>query len=101
LDLNLRKKLVRCCIWSIDLCGAETWTLESKSEIRGKFSNVVEKNDRSREKIRSNTKSQGGEEEPTDKKIRQIDWIRQILRRNCSVHREGKDRSDGKTSKEM
>jgi hypothetical protein len=24
LDLNLRKKLVKCCIWSIDLCGAGT-----------------------------------------------------------------------------
>jgi hypothetical protein len=28
LDLNLRKKLVKCYIWSIALCGAETWTLE-------------------------------------------------------------------------
>ena len=27
LDLNLRKKLVKCCIWSITLCGAETLTL--------------------------------------------------------------------------
>ena len=27
LDLNLRNKLVRCCIWSIALFGAETWTL--------------------------------------------------------------------------
>jgi hypothetical protein len=27
LDLNLRKKLVKCYIWSIALCGAETWTL--------------------------------------------------------------------------
>jgi hypothetical protein len=26
LDLNLRKKLVKCCIWSIALYGAETWT---------------------------------------------------------------------------
>jgi hypothetical protein len=25
-DLNLRKKLVKCYIWSIALCGAETWT---------------------------------------------------------------------------
>ena len=25
--LNLRKKLVKCCIWSIALYGAETWTL--------------------------------------------------------------------------
>jgi hypothetical protein len=27
LDLHLRKKLVKCYIWSIALCGAETWTL--------------------------------------------------------------------------
>jgi hypothetical protein len=27
LDLNLRKKPVKCYIWSIALCGAETWTL--------------------------------------------------------------------------
>jgi hypothetical protein len=25
LDLNLRKKLVKCYIWSIALSGAETW----------------------------------------------------------------------------
>ena len=27
LDLNLRKKLLKCYIWSIALCGAETLTL--------------------------------------------------------------------------
>jgi hypothetical protein len=27
LDLELRKKLVKCYIWSRVLCGAETWTL--------------------------------------------------------------------------
>jgi hypothetical protein len=27
LDLNLRKKLVKCYIWNTALCGAETWTL--------------------------------------------------------------------------
>ena len=27
LDLKLRKKLVKCYIWSIALYGAETWTL--------------------------------------------------------------------------
>jgi hypothetical protein len=27
LDLNLRKKLVKCYIWSTALYGAETWTL--------------------------------------------------------------------------
>jgi hypothetical protein len=32
LDLELRKKLVKCYIWSIALCGAET-----RSEVSGKF----------------------------------------------------------------
>jgi hypothetical protein len=27
LDINLRKKLVKCYIWNIALYGAETWTL--------------------------------------------------------------------------
>jgi hypothetical protein len=27
LDLKLRKKLVKCYIWSIALYGAETWTI--------------------------------------------------------------------------
>ena len=27
LDLNFRKRLVRCYVWSIALYGAETWTL--------------------------------------------------------------------------
>ena len=27
LDLKLRKKLVKCCTWSMALYGAETWTL--------------------------------------------------------------------------
>jgi hypothetical protein len=27
IDLKLRKKLVKCCIWSIALYGTETWTL--------------------------------------------------------------------------
>jgi hypothetical protein len=29
LDLELRKKLVKCYIWSITLYGAETWTLRA------------------------------------------------------------------------
>jgi hypothetical protein len=29
LDLELRKNLVRCYIWSIALYGAETWTLRA------------------------------------------------------------------------
>jgi hypothetical protein len=29
LELEVRKKLVKCYIWSIALYGAETWTLRS------------------------------------------------------------------------
>jgi hypothetical protein len=33
LDLNLRKKLVKCYIWSISLYGAETWTLRKVDQM--------------------------------------------------------------------
>jgi hypothetical protein len=36
LDLHLRKKLVKCFIWSIALFGAESWTFR-KLDIPGKF----------------------------------------------------------------
>jgi hypothetical protein len=29
MDLKLRKKLVKCYVWSIALCDAETWTLRA------------------------------------------------------------------------
>jgi len=29
LDLELRKKLVKCYVWSVPLYGAETWTLRA------------------------------------------------------------------------
>jgi hypothetical protein len=28
-DLNLKKKLVKCYIWSMDLYGVETWTFRA------------------------------------------------------------------------
>ena len=32
LDLNLRKKLVKCYIWSMAFYGAETWTLRTADQ---------------------------------------------------------------------
>jgi len=32
LDLNLRKELVKCYIWSVLLYGAETWTLRAADQ---------------------------------------------------------------------
>jgi len=38
LGLYLRNRLMKCYIWSIDLCGAENMgTWECRSEIPGKF----------------------------------------------------------------
>jgi hypothetical protein len=31
-DLNLRKKLVKCYIWSMAFYGAETWTLRAADQ---------------------------------------------------------------------
>jgi hypothetical protein len=40
LDLNLKKRVVKCYIWSIALYGAETWThckVDKKTGIPGRF----------------------------------------------------------------
>ena len=34
LDLNLRKKLLKCYVWSMALYGAETWTLRATDQKR-------------------------------------------------------------------
>ena len=34
LDLNLRKKLVKCYVWSMALYGAEAWTLQTTDQKR-------------------------------------------------------------------
>ena len=34
LDINLRKKLVKCYVWSMALYGAETWTLRATDQKR-------------------------------------------------------------------
>ena len=68
LDLNLRKKLVKCYIWSTAFCGVETWTLRKVDlEYWKSFENVVQEKDgdeldRSCEKCGNITWSQGGEE---------------------------------------
>ena len=50
LDLDLRKKLVKCYIWSMALCGAETWTVwKVDQECLESFGNVLlEKNGEAR-----------------------------------------------------
>ena len=67
LDLNLRKKPVKCYIWSIALYGAEIWTLWKVGQ---KCMNSFEmwclrRSVRLYAKQRSITETHGGQEYPT------------------------------------
>jgi hypothetical protein len=107
LDLNLRKKLVKCYIWSFVWC----WNLdtsESRSDIPGKFWNVVLKKngedqlDRSCEKWRVLHSVKEERNILHTIKRRKANWIGHILCRNCSETRDWRkvrrnDRNDRKT----
>jgi hypothetical protein len=99
LDLNLRKKLAKCCIWSIALCGAEKWTLrkvdqkylESFGMWCWRRMEKISWTDRVRnEEVLHRVK----EDRNTLRTIkrRKTNWIGHILRRNCLLKRmiEGK-----------
>jgi len=90
LDLELRKKLVKCYIWSIALYGAETWTLRAVDQKH------LESFEmwcwRRMEKIRWTDHVRNEEVLPKVKGQRNIlhevskrkaNWIGHILRRNC------------------
>jgi hypothetical protein len=90
LDLNLSKKLVKCYIWSVALCGAQTWTL---GKVDQKY---LESFDmwcwRRMEKISWTDRVRNEEVLHRVKEVRNIvhtikrrkaNWIGHILRRNC------------------
>jgi hypothetical protein len=99
LDLNLRKKLVKCYIWSIALYGAETWTLQAVDQ---KYLESFEMWCwRRMEKISWTNHVRNEEELLRVNEQRNIlheirkwkaNWIGHILRRNCLLQRviEGK-----------
>jgi hypothetical protein len=97
--VNIRKKLVKCYIWSVALCGAETWTL---GEVDQKY---LESFDmwcwRSMEKMSWTDRVRNEEVLHRVKEERNIvhtikrrkaTWIGHILRRNCLLKQvvEGK-----------
>ena len=99
-NLNSRKKLVKCYIWSITLCGAETWTLRKVDE------KYVENFEmwcwRRMEKISWTDHVRNEEVLPRVKEQRNIlhtvkrqkaNWIGHIVCRNCLV----KHTIEGKT----
>jgi len=99
LDLELRKKLVKCYIWSVAICGAETWTLravdqkqlESVETWCWRRMEKISWTDRVRnEEVLIRVKEQGNILHEISK--RKANWIGHILRRNCLLQRviEGK-----------
>jgi hypothetical protein len=99
LNLKLRKKLVKCCIWSIALYGAETWTLRAVDQKRLESSEMwcwrkMEKirwTDHVRnEEVLLRVKEQRNILHEMSK--RKAKWIGHILCRNCLLQQviEGK-----------
>jgi hypothetical protein len=90
LDLNLMKKLVKCYIWSVALCGAETWTLgkvdqtylESFDMWCWRRMEKISWTDRVRnEEVLHRVKEESNIVHTI--KRRKANWIGHILRRNC------------------
>ena len=99
LDLNLRKKLIKCYIWSLALYGAETWTLraadqkylESVEMLRWRRMEKISWTDHVRnEEVLLTVNEQRNIAHEIIK--RKANWIGHILRRNCLLKRiiEGK-----------
>jgi hypothetical protein len=92
LDLNLRKKLGTCYIWSIALYGAETWTLrkvdqkylESFEGCCWRRMGKISWTDRMRdEQVLQRVKEERNILRTI--KIRKVNWIGHIWRRNCLI----------------
>jgi hypothetical protein len=89
LDLHLRKKLVKCYIWSIALYGAETWTLrkldhkhlESFEMWCWRRMEKISWTDRVRNEVLHRVKEERNILHTI--KRRKGNWIGHILHRNC------------------
>jgi len=99
LELELRKKLVKCYIWSIALYGAETWKLcavdkkhlESFEKLCWRRMEKISWTDHVRnEEVLLTVKEQ--RDILHEMRKRKANWIGHILRRNCLLQRftEGK-----------
>jgi hypothetical protein len=104
LDLSLRKKLVKCYIWSIALYGAEMWTLQKVDQkylesfemwcwrrMEISWTNRVRK-----EEVLHRVKEERNILHTI--KRRKANWIGHILRTNCLIKRvtEGKIKVTGR-----
>jgi hypothetical protein len=85
LDLNLRKKLVKCYIWSMALYGAETWTIRAVDQKHLESFEMwcwrrMEKNSWTDHVRNEEVLLRVSEHEIRKRKA---NWIGHILRRNC------------------
>jgi hypothetical protein len=90
MDLKLRKKLVKCCIWNIALFGAETWTLPAVDQKNlesfemwcpRRMEKISWTNHVRSEEVLLRVKEQRNILHKVSK--RKANWIGHILRRNC------------------
>jgi hypothetical protein len=101
--LELRKKLVKCCVWRIALYGTATWTLRAVDQKH------LESFEmwcwRRMEKISWTDRVRNEEVLRRVKEQRNIvheirkwkaNWIGQILRRNCLLQRVGEGKIQGR-----
>ena len=99
LDLKLRKKLVKCYVWSIALYGAETWTFRAVDQkhlesfemwCSRRIGKIIWIEHVRNEKVLLRVKEQRNILHEISK--RKSNWIGHILRRNCLLQRviEGK-----------
>jgi hypothetical protein len=99
LDLELRKKLVKCYVWSIALYGAETWTLREMDQKQlesfemwcwRRMEKISWTDHVRNEDVLLRVKEQRSILQEIRK--RKANWIGHILRRNCRLQRvtEGK-----------
>jgi hypothetical protein len=94
LDVQLRKKLVKCYIWSITLDGAETWTLRAvdQKHLEGfeiwcwrRMERISWTDHVRNEDVLLRVKEQRNILHEIRK--RKANWIGRILRRNCLLQR--------------
>jgi len=108
LDLELRKKLVKCYIWSVALYGAETGTVRAVDQKQlesfemwcwRRMGKIIWTDRVGNEKVLLRVKEQRNILHEISK--RKANWIGHILRRNCLLQRviEGKIKVTGRRRK--
>jgi len=102
LDLELRKKLVKCYIWSIALYGAETWTPRAVDQKHlesfemwcwRRMGKIIWADHVRNEEVLLRVKEQRNILHEINK--RKANWLGHILRRNCLLKRVIKGKTEG------